>query len=158
MQKGVPIVVMKVGKTDASAQQSRSHTNSLTGSDVLYDALFDRLGIIRVNSLNRLLETLKILDLAGPLNGRNILTLSCSGGEAATVADLAPELGLETKPFSDSRLADLEAQFPNYVTVSNPFDYNTSIWGQLDAASCSSCIADVKHCCMASSCPQMDVL
>lgn len=133
MQKGVPIVVMKVGKTDASAQQSRTHTSSLTGSDVLYDALFDRLGIIRVNSLNRLLETLKILDLAGPLSGRNILTLSCSGGEAATIADLAPELGLETKPFSDSRLADLESQFPNYVTVSNPFDYNTSIWGQPDA-------------------------
>ena len=132
IQKGVPIVVMKVGRTDASARQSRSHTSSLTGADALYDAFFDRLGIIRVDSLNRLLETLKILDLAGPLGGHNVMTLSCSGGEAAMIADLAPELGLETKAFSEARLADLEAQFPNYVTVSNPFDYNTSIWGHKD--------------------------
>ncbi len=132
MQKGVPIVVMKVGRTKASAEQSKSHTSSLTGSDALYDAFFERLGIIRVNSLNRLLETLKVLDLAGPLTGHNIMTLSCSGGEAATIADLVPEFGLETGPFSKERLADLEAQFPNYVTVSNPFDYNTSIWGRPD--------------------------
>lgn len=132
-EKGVPIVVMKVGKTEASAKQSSSHTSALTGSDVLYDALFERLGIIRVNSLNRLLETLKILDLAPALTGRNIFTLSCSGGEAATIADLAPAVGLDTHPFSDEQVADLESQFPNYVTVSNPFDYNTSIWGDLDA-------------------------
>ncbi|MCH7695581.1 MAG: acetate--CoA ligase family protein [Proteobacteria bacterium] len=129
LEKGVPIVVMKVGKTKASARQSSSHTSSLTGSDVLYDALFNRLGIIRVNSLNRLLETLKVLDLSGPLPGRNILSLSCSGGEAAIIADMAPEFGFEMRPFSDSQMADLEGQFPDYVTLSNPFDYNTSIWG-----------------------------
>ena len=133
MDKGVPIVAMKVGKTEASAKQSASHTSSLTGSDVLYDAFFDRLGIIRVNSLHRLLETLKVLDRSGPLTGNDIVTLSCSGGEAATIADLAPELGLRTRPFTDAQTADLAAQIPNYVTVSNPFDYNTSIWGYPDA-------------------------
>ncbi len=133
LHKGVPIVVMKVGRTEASAAQSSSHTSSLTGSDELYDAFFDRLGIVRVDSLNRLLETLKIFDLAKPLTGRNIVTLSCSGGEAATIADLVPALGLETRPLSDEQVKDLEAQFPEYVTVSNPFDYNTSIWGDREA-------------------------
>jgi len=132
-EKNIPIVVMKVGKTEASARQSSSHTSSLTGSDVLYDAFFDRLGVIRVDSLNRLLETLKILDHAGPLTGRNIFTLSCSGGEAATIADLAPRYELRMDEFSPAQIADLESQFPNYVTVSNPFDYNTSIWGQAEA-------------------------
>lgn len=132
-EKKVPIVVMKVGRTEASSRQSKSHTSSLTGSDILYDAFFKRLGIVRVDSLNRLLETLKIFDRAAPLTGRDIVTLSCSGGEAATVADLAPQVDLSLPQFSKQQTEDLEAQFPNYVTVSNPFDYNTSIWGQGDA-------------------------
>jgi len=137
LKQGVPIVVMKVGKTDASARQSGSHTSSLTGSDELFDALFDRLGIVRVDSLNRLLETLKIFELGAPLAGRNIFSLSCSGGEAAVIADAVAEIDIEMKPFSDAQMANLAAQFPNYVTVSNPFDYNTSIWG--DRAAMERC-------------------
>jgi len=137
LKQGVPIVVMKVGKTDASARQSGSHTSSLTGSDELFDALFDRLGIVRVNSLNRLLETLKVFELGVPLAGRNIFSLSCSGGEAAIIADAVAEIDIEMKPFSDAQMANLAAQFPNYVTVSNPFDYNTSIWG--DRAAMERC-------------------
>ena len=137
LKQNVPIVVMKVGKTDASARQSGSHTSSLTGSDELFDALFDRLGIVRVNSLNRLLETLKVFELGVPLAGRNIFSLSCSGGEAAVVADAVAEIDIEMKPFSDAQMENLAAQFPNYVTVSNPFDYNTSIWG--DRAAMERC-------------------
>ena len=129
LRQGVPIVVVKVGKTDASVRQSGSHTSSLTGSDVLFDALCDRLGIIRVNSFNRMLETLKLLILGKPLTGQNIFSLSCSGGEAALIADAAAEVDLDMKPFSDTQMQDLASLFPNFVTVSNPFDYNTSIWG-----------------------------
>ncbi len=129
LEQGVPIVVLKVGKTSASAQQSSTHSSSLTGSDALHDALFKRLGVIRVHSLNRMLETLKVLDLAGPLKGSNVLSLSCSGGEASIMADHAAEYGLEMEPFSSAQMLDLKSQFENYVTVSNPFDYNTSIWG-----------------------------
>jgi len=129
LEQAVPIVVLKVGKTRASAQQSRTHSSALTGSDTLHDALFKRLGVIRVPSLNRLLETLKVLNLAGPLKGNNVLSLSCSGGEAAIMADHAARFGLDMKPFSSAQMVALNAQFENYVTVSNPFDYNTSIWG-----------------------------
>ncbi len=129
LKQGVPIAVVKVGKTEASARQSGSHTSSLTGSDVLFDALFERLGIIRVSSLDRLLEILKVLVYGEGLKGRNIFSLSCSGGEASVIADLAAELDIEMKPFSDNQIKKLNDQFPNYVTVSNPFDYNTSIWG-----------------------------
>ena len=103
LDKGVPIVIMKVGKTEASARQSITHTSSLTGADELYDALFERLGVIRVSSLNRLLETLKVFELSGPLPGRNIFSLSCSGGEAAIIADMVPEFGFEMRAFSESQ-------------------------------------------------------
>ncbi len=129
LQQRVPIVVLKVGRSAAGAERASSHTSSLTGSDVLYDAYFARLGVIRVDSLHQLLETLKIFDVAGPLPGRNIMTLSCSGGEAGMLADLAAAHGLVTPPFTDEQTRALYALFPGYVTVSNPFDYNTSIWG-----------------------------
>jgi len=137
LEKRVPIVVLKVGKTSASARQSSTHTSSLTGSNALHDALFERLGVIRVSSLNRMLETLKILDYAGPLRGCNVLSLSCSGGEASIMADLAAESGLRMEDFSADQMVELNTQFKNYVTVSNPFDYNTSIWG--DAAAQKQC-------------------
>ncbi len=137
LKQSVPIVVLKVGKTDSSARQADSHTSSLTGSDELYDALFDRLGIIRVNSLNRLLETLKVLALGEPPKGRNIVSLSCSGGEASIIADAAVAFDIETKPFSDAQTKKLIGQLSNYVTVSNPFDYNTSVWG--DGAAQQQC-------------------
>ena len=133
LDRGVPVVILKVGKTEASARQVGSHTSSLTGSDVLHNALFERLGVIRVDSLHRLMETLKVLDLSGPLRGRNLFSLSCSGGEAAIMADLAPEYGLEMRPFSAGQTAALNAQFGDFGTVSNPFDYNTRIWGDQPA-------------------------
>jgi len=129
LKQRVPIVVLKVGRTDSSARQAGSHTSSLTGSDVLFEALFDRLGIVRVDSLNRLLETLKVLTLGDNSGGRNIVSLSCSGGEASIIADAATEFDIETKPFSEAQTEKLLGQLSNYVTVSNPFDYNTSVWG-----------------------------
>ncbi len=133
LRQRVPIVVLKVGRTAASAERASSHTSSLTGSDVLHDALFSRLGVLRVDSLPALLETLKFLDIVGPLRGRRVVSLSCSGGEAAIMADLTAAHGLDTPQFSAAQVSELEAQFPGYVTVSNPFDYNTSIWGDQQA-------------------------
>lgn len=129
LRQGVPIVVLKAGRTEISARQSSTHTHSLAGSDSLHDALFRRLGIIRVNDLEGLLETLKAMQLSKPFSGRNLLSLSCSGGEAAIMADLVADHGLETLPFPAALEAELNSQFEGYVTVSNPFDYNTSIWG-----------------------------
>ncbi len=133
LEQGVPIVVMKVGRTQEGAQRASSHTSSLTGSDVLYDAYFKRLGIIRVDSLPRLLEVLMVFDVSGPIPGPDIVSLSCSGGEAAIMADLTDEYGLKTSPFSAEQTNTLSALIPGYVTVSNPFDYNTSIWGDRQA-------------------------
>jgi acetate---CoA ligase (ADP-forming) len=133
LQKGVPIIILKVGRTEASALQTSTHTSSISGSDELYDLLFAKLGVIRVHSLNQLLETMKILQYSEPIQGNNIFSLSCSGGEAAMIADLASDYDLETPPFSDAQILDLQKQFPNFVTVSNPFDYNTSIWAKREA-------------------------
>ena len=81
-----------------------------------------------VNSPAELIETLKILHTHGAL-GYNICSLSCSGGEAGLVADLAAPYGIEFPPPSDATRARLGEILGPIVTIANPLDYHTFIWG-----------------------------
>lgn len=132
LEKGVPIVALKSGRSEAGAAITVSHTSTLAGADHMYDALFDRLGIYRCYSLSSFLESLKFLSCAGPLEGNRIASLSCSGGEAAMVADCSTTLDLDFADFTDDQREDIRATLNDLVTVSNPFDYHTFIWGEED--------------------------
>jgi acyl-CoA synthetase (NDP forming) len=133
LRKGKPLVAIKVGTSEIAARVTIFHTSSLAGSHTFYDALFDRLGIIRAHTLTELMETLKLLSLSGPLQGRRIAALSCSGGEAALTADLAATLGLSIPELSQHQTQSLQEQLPAFANISNPLDYNTSIWGDVRA-------------------------
>jgi acetate---CoA ligase (ADP-forming) len=133
LEKNIPIVALKVGTSDIGAQVAMSHTSSLAGSDQLYEALFARLGIIRVHSISGLLETLKLLAVVGPLAGPRLCVFTCSGGESALIADLAEPAGLEFAPFSREQADDLRRQMTVFTTIANPFDYNTAVWANLAA-------------------------
>ena len=127
-----PVVVLKTGRSPQGARITMSHTASLAGADRLCDALFERYGIARVPTLSSLIETLKLLHVGGPLRGRKLLSLSCSGGEAALIADLAPAHGLEFPPFTATVAQRVAATLNDLVTIDNPLDYHTFIWGQHD--------------------------
>lgn len=126
----VPLVALKVGRSALGARAALSHTSSLTGDDGLYDALFRKLGVARVHSLSQFLETLKLLAVTGALPGNRISSISCSGGEAALVADMADGLGLEMPAFTPAQVERLEGLLGPLVAVANPLDYHTFIWGQ----------------------------
>lgn len=126
---GKPIVALKTGTSRLGSSLTVSHTGSLSGTEELYDALFDRLGIIRVNSPAQLLETVKFLCVAGVPKGRRLAGLTCSGGGATMLADYAERLGLVFTPPDTETSALLRAQLPGTATVSNPLDYTTPIWG-----------------------------
>ena len=129
INKGKPIVAVKVGRSELGAKLAMSHTSSLAGSDKLYDALFERLAIIRVDTLPALLETLKFVSVAAPLAGERLVVFTCSGGDSLMSADKAADLGLALPEFSPAQFADLRRQLPSFATVSNPLDYNLSLWG-----------------------------
>ena len=131
----VPIVAIKSGRTAAAAKIALSHTSSLTGTDSLFDTLFERLGIVRVNTLPAFLETLKLLSLMGPLTSNRIASMSCSGGEAGMMADLIANTQLEFASLSASQQEAVKATLNDYVEVSNPLDYHTFIWGNRQAMS-----------------------
>ncbi|MFW5970073.1 MAG: acetate--CoA ligase family protein [Halofilum sp. (in: g-proteobacteria)] len=133
LEAGIPIVAIKVGASTEGARASRSHTAALTGSDSVYDALFDRLGIRRAASLTELIETLKLFSVTGALQGREVVSLSCSGGEAAIMGDRLSAAGLTCPPPRQiQRIAEAFRIQP--ASVGNPLDYNTRIWGDTDAA------------------------
>ena len=124
-----PIVALKVGKSEQAQAAAMTHTASLAGSDIAHDALFKRLGVARVHSLETFIETLKLLHAGGPLSGRDLLSLSCSGGEASLVADAATEGAMNFRPFEKAEASALKKELGAIVTISNPLDYNTFIWG-----------------------------
>lgn len=144
LERGVPLVALKAGSSLLGASTTVSHTGSLAGPDVLYDALFRRLGIARVHDPAALLETLKLLHVTGPLPGRRIVSASCSGGEASLVADLAQPRGLDLPAIPPAARAALQAVLGDKVAVANPLDYHTYIWGDLAAQ--TACFRALLEC------------
>jgi acetate---CoA ligase (ADP-forming) len=127
-----PIVAIKTGRSKAGAALTLSHTASLAGPDALYDAFFARLGVARAPDLSIFLETLKLLHVSGPLKGRRLSSMSCSGGEASLLADLAPAHGLTTPDLPGSAREALAAALGPKVAIGNPLDYHTYVWGEFE--------------------------
>ena len=140
-RRGLPVVVLKLGATEASGAIAVTHTASLVGSDTAYGALFRRLGVRRVHTLPELLDTLPVLVAAGPLRGNRLVSLSCSGGEAALVADRSRVRDLSFPAFSTEHRDRVAAALDHRVAVTNPLDYHTFIWG--DTARLRECFTAV---------------
>lgn len=133
---GKPIVALKTGRSQLGASITMSHTATLAGESALYDALFERVGVATVESLEDFLECLKLVSVTGRLETGRIACMSCSGGEASLIADLigneenADKEGRAHFPTLGSGHADMVRTTLNeYVAVSNPLDYHTFIWG-----------------------------
>ena len=127
-----PIVALKTGRSEKGAKVAMSHTSSLAGADTLHDALFERYGVARISSVSAFVETLKFLHHGGTIPDSRLVSMSCSGGEAALLSDMAigrkisfPSFNAETKP-------QVAATLNEYVTIDNPLDYHTFIWNQPD--------------------------
>jgi acyl-CoA synthetase (NDP forming) len=131
--RGVPLVALQTGRSAAGAAIASSHTGSMSGRAAAYDALFARYSVATVRTPSELLETLKLLDNGGRMSGRKIVCLSSSGGEASLVADLSEGTGLTFQPFSAEHTRRIEHTLTELVSVSNPFDYHTFIWGDRPA-------------------------
>jgi acyl-CoA synthetase (NDP forming) len=123
------IVCIKSGKTELSRTAAASHTASLAGGGAASSAFLRQLGVAEVNTPAELMETLKIMHRHGPQIGARICSLSCSGGEAGLVADLAAPFGIDFPPPSQAQRARLGEILGPIVTIANPLDYHTFIWG-----------------------------
>jgi acyl-CoA synthetase (NDP forming) len=124
---GKPIVAMKVGRSEVAQKMVLSHTASLAGSDVLVSALFERLGVARVDSLEAIIEALKVLHVLGPLKGGRIGAMSTSGGDLTLLADgMGPSLTMP--PLSEKVTQRLRATIHERIVAANPFDFQMFDW------------------------------
>jgi acetate---CoA ligase (ADP-forming) len=126
---GKGVVAIKSGKTELSRSAAASHTASLAGGGAASSAFLRQIGVAEVNTPSELIETLKIFHVHGPQIGTRICSLSCSGGEAGLVADLAAPFGIDFPPVPQAAHDRLFAVLGEIPTISNPLDYHTFIWG-----------------------------
>ncbi len=130
---GKPIIALKVGSSEQARAATVSHTASLAGSNAGANALLRRLGVSQVDTLPEFIEALKLLHITGPLTSNRVASMSCSGGEASLMADLAASQGVTFSPLSTTQRGNLRNALGPKVKLANPLDYHTYIWANPEA-------------------------
>ncbi|MFI6037412.1 acetate--CoA ligase family protein [Streptomyces sp. NPDC051315] len=121
-RRGVPVVAVKVGRTETGARTAATHTGKLTGADEVVDAAMRQYGVIRVDGLDELQDTAALLARARPPRADGVAVYAISGGTGAHVADLATAAGLRLPRLSPAKQAELHQWIPEYLNVANPVD------------------------------------
>jgi len=119
--KTKPILALKGGVTREAAKRAMSHTASVAGSDVVFNAAFKKAGIIRVEDIEQLLDSAVALSKQPPLKGHNIAIVSNVGGPAILAADAVVRNGLKLATLSEKTRLKIEKKFPGVEAV-NPVD------------------------------------
>jgi acyl-CoA synthetase (NDP forming) len=130
-RRGVPIVCIKVGRTEEGRSMAKSHTGHLTGADAVVSAVFRQFGVTRVDGLDELQDTAAMLARAAPPQGDGVCVYAISGGTGAHMADLAAQAGLRLPELTAASQDALHQWIPSYLRVSNPVDNGgapTSDW------------------------------
>ena len=122
-KRGKRIALIKVGRSETASRMVTAHTGALAGEDALYQALFDREGIIRVPDMDTLVEAGALLSSGMPPPELPTVTLvTLSGGEGALAADLASDRGVALPALSAETVERLRPFFPPFATPRNPID------------------------------------
>src|SRR5262249_28061405 len=123
-RRSVPIVCVKVGRTEAGRSMAMSHTGHLTGSDAVTSAAFRQYGITRVRGLDELQDTAAMPARADPPahSDPGVCVYAISGGTGAHMADLLAEAGLRLPDLTVGTQSALRQWIPDYLRVSNPVD------------------------------------
>ncbi|QQO35604.1 acetate--CoA ligase family protein [Bradyrhizobium diazoefficiens] len=120
--KNKPIVMIKIGRSEAARNGALAHTGSVAGSDVAIDAVLKKLGVVRVDTPDELIETAAALSTTKRPRGRRVAFVSSSGAAVNLLSDLAEPCGIEFSPLPPAVKTRLDAIVPEYGSVSNPVD------------------------------------
>jgi acetyltransferase len=117
-----PIVVYKAGRFAESAQAAATHTGALAGEDAVYDAAFERAGIVRVDELHDLFDTAELLARRDVPRGSRLAVVTNAGGPGVIAADSLIGRGGELARLSDDTRTALDRILPPYWSHANPID------------------------------------
>ena len=124
-ERDVPIVALKVGRSERGARLAQAHSGALAGADAAYEALFAYYGVRRVKSPDEMMDTLELLATGMRASTRYITAICDSGGERGMLVDLAEAEGVEFAPISETTSAHLADILEPGLDPINPLD----AWG-----------------------------
>lgn len=117
-----PVIVVKGGRFPAGARAASTHTGALMGSDAVYDAVFERTGIIRVYTLQELFNAAETLTHIRKLRGEQLVIFTNGGGMAVLAADALAATSGTLATLSEATLEALDAMLPSNWSHTNPVD------------------------------------
>lgn len=118
----IPVVAIKVGRTERSAELAVSHSGAIAGDDAAYAALFDRYGVVRVNDMDELATTLIMFATMFPVGPGGLVALHDSGGERQLLIDLADAAGVPLPALQESSVRALQGSLDPELPAVNPLD------------------------------------
>ena len=121
-ERGKPIVIIKIGRSELGSKAAASHTAALTGQDELYDAALDQYGVIRVTDYDELLEVSNLLANASAPAAKGVAVVSHSGGISSLTADMCGQIGLDLPVLSDVARDGINNILKGFGWASNPSD------------------------------------
>jgi acetyltransferase len=117
-----PVVILKVGITQAGAKAASSHTGSLAGADIAYGAAFKRAGVIRAENFEALFDYSTAFAMQPLPAGERVAIITNAGGPGIMAADAAESLGLKMVALTAASETRLRAALPASAAVGNPID------------------------------------
>lgn len=123
----VPVVMMKVGRSERGAAAAASHTGSLAGADSVFEGIFDRYGVQRAESTQDLIDYGRIFGSSRRPRGKRVTIVTLSGGAGALMTDYADDLDLDVVPWEGQWREEMAAGLPSFASVNNPIDVTGAI-------------------------------
>ncbi|MBI4766510.1 MAG: CoA-binding protein, partial [Deltaproteobacteria bacterium] len=107
INRSKPVIIWKAGLTESGSRAVASHTGSLAGDGLIWDAFFKQTGAIRVNSLEEIIDVVLAFLYLKPPRGKKTLLLGGGGGNSVAFADICGRQDLEIPPLSEKTRKEL---------------------------------------------------
>ena len=128
LDREIPVVILKIGKSPLSAKMALTHTGAVAGSHAAFEALYRRYGVISVDDFDEMAATLMLLQNKPETPPGKIATIQESGGFRELIADLAHELKIEFAEIEDNTKDQIQSFLDPGLKAENPLD----AWGSHD--------------------------
>jgi len=131
---GKPLIVAKVGRSDAGRRAAASHTGALARAGLADDAIFRHHGIIRGEDLDHMVDVATAFAYCGLPRGPRVAIITGSGGSAVWMADILSAHGLDLPVLEDDIQTRIMALLPSYGSAQNPIDATAQAIGEIGYA------------------------
>ncbi|KIZ39649.1 MULTISPECIES: acetate--CoA ligase family protein [Rhodopseudomonas] len=127
LDRDLPIVALKSGRTEAGKQAAQSHTGALANEDRVVDAFLADHGIWRAQDMRGLVEATELYLKGWKPQGRRLVAISNSGAVCVMTADAATSVGMPMAQLAPATDQKLKAILPSFATTTNPIDLTAAL-------------------------------